>query len=724
MKERSIHLFDRIKTSKNLPSLPHILLKLIETCNREESTVKDISQIINKDSSLSAKVIKMVNSAYYGLSQRVPSIEQALVLLGIDAVKNICICASVNQAFSNIKKDSLFDLKVFWKHSLMCATIAQLIAKKALYPSPDEAFLSGLLHDIGRLVLWVNLPEEYADILKSSKDQPELILAGEARHGATHCEVGAWLINRWDLQSFMADAVLYHHESVDRIHNALPLVKIIYVANTLCPETDKEEPVKFGIAESIFRFEIPEAQGIIHQAEEEVREIALSLDIDIAPKGVPDRAVSGKGDEKQEDLREGIRDFSLLLGTLQNLLEAQDENAILKIVHQGLQVLFDIRDAFFFQYDSERNILANRGITPNEQNKLINEVVIPFQKRKSLLVHSLLQGEPFDSCSGSVKVGPTIIDQQLIRLIGSDGIMCLPMVAHNQYVGVLVFGTDKIVVSLFSKQIKLMMMFAKQAALALHTNGLRERQAKLILSERLTASSAIARKVFHEVNTPLSIIKNYIKVLNRNLVEGYSGRKELRFINGEVDRISKLIGELSDFSEPKIQTTGQVDINALLSELIRILQESHMIESNIKIHQKLDPSLPLINMDKNRLKQIFINLIKNAVEAMPRGGNIHLSTRFTSNNLTTGMNLDKDFDYEYLAITIRDDGPGVPENLESRLFEPFITSKGAGHAGLGLSIVYNTVKELNGTITYSSDPPNGTRFKVVFPVSRNQKSKN
>ena len=135
------------------------------------------------------------------------------------------------------------------------AILSKLIAKKTSYASPDEAFLTGILHDIGKLVLWVNFPKEYADILTSSNDQWDLILAGEARHGTTHCEVGAWLIKRWNLQSFMADAVLYHHESVDRIQDGLPLIKIIYVGNVLCPETIKAKEVKFGIAKNIFGFE-------------------------------------------------------------------------------------------------------------------------------------------------------------------------------------------------------------------------------------------------------------------------------------------------------------------------------------------------------------------------------------------------------------------------------------------------------------------------------------
>ena len=243
MTVNSHKLFDKIETSKNLPSLPHILIKLIEVCNKEESEIKDISQVINKDSSLSAKVMRMVNSSYYGLPKRVTNIEKALLLLGIDAIKNIAVSASVYQAFKKAKDNSVFNLKQFWWHSLMCAILSKLIATKTLYLSHEEAFLSGLLHDLGKLVLWVNFSKEYAQILHSSKDQPDLLLAEETRLGATHCEVGAWVINRWNLQSFISDAVLYHHESIDRIIDALPMVKIIYVANILCPETNKENDV-------------------------------------------------------------------------------------------------------------------------------------------------------------------------------------------------------------------------------------------------------------------------------------------------------------------------------------------------------------------------------------------------------------------------------------------------------------------------------------------------
>jgi len=716
MKEHPGDLFDRIKTSKNLPSLPHILLKLIETCEREDSTIQEISQIINKDSSLTAKILKLVNSSYYGLSKRVNSIEQALVLLGIDAVKNISISASINQAFRQVKMNDLFDLKIFWRHSLTCAVLAKLIAKKVSYPTPEEAFLSGLLHDIGKLVLWVNFPKEYGSILKSSKEQSDLILAGEAQHGATHCEVGAWLINRWHLQSFMTDAVLYHHESVDRIHHAFPLVKIIYAANILCPEINKEESVKLGITENLIGLKEPEVEEFMLQTEEEVSVIASSMDIDIEPPHVPDKGFSRKDYEKQKDLTSEIKDFALLQGTLLNLLETTGEDAILKVLHQGLQILFDARPVIFFKYDPERNTLAGKSVAPNQHHHMINEMVIPFQEGKSLLVNTLLQGEPLHSFNDTKNAGLTIIDEQIIRVIGKDGFFCLPMIAYKQYVGVIVMGMEEVRISHLSAQAKRLKMFTKQAALALHTHDLRQRQARLVMSERLTASSTLARKVFHEVNTPLSIIKNYLSVLKRKLVEGYPVQEELRVVNEEIDRVAHILRDLSDFSEPKIHRDDLIDINALLADIIKVFQESHLLRANIDAKMALAPSLPTVHSDKNSLKQVFINLIQNAVESMPRGGNLYIGTRYISKDSLRKAKPDAAGEEGSVEISVRDDGPGIPDELKSRLFEPFITSKGAGHAGLGLSIVYNTVKELKGTITYRSDGENGTCFKVVLPI--------
>jgi len=373
----------------------------------------------------------------------------------------------------------------------------------------------------------------------------------------------------------------------------------------------------------------------------------------------------------------------------------------------NIQRLFDVEIIFFFLYDPEKDILIGKGLVGDEHVDLINEVAIPLQKEKSLLVEALRQGTPLDSFSYSKKASPTIIDEQLIRLIEKDGMLCLPMIAQKQYIGVIVIGIDESRVSHLSKPIRLLTMFTKQATLALYANHLRESEAERIQSQRLTASSTIARKVVHEVSTPLSIVKNYLNILGRNLAEENLGQEELRIINEEIDRVALMLSKLSDFSEPEVQPTDALDINALLSDVIGILQKSLLLGHNIGVHVTLEPLLPEVTTDKNSLKQVFINLIKNAIEALREGGNLYVSTRHVLG---------------YVEIMISDDGPGIPDIIKSRLFEPFISSKGKDHAGLGLSIVYNIVKELKGTITCKSDRKKGTSFKIVLPIAQTHES--
>ena len=709
-------LLEKIATLKNLPTLPHILLKLIEACNANNGNFRKLSGIIEKDPSLSVKILKMVNSAYYGFPHKIESIQQAAAVLGTNAIRNVAVCTSVYDVFDRDKGSAGLNLKLFWWHSLKCAVLSKLIAKKTAYGNADEAFLSGLLHDIGSLVLSINFPEPYAALLEACKDQQHLLLDGEARLVATHCEIGAGLLHHWKFEPLMADAVLYHHESKSEILNALPLVRIVYVANALSQAP--VQGVKEGpeAAEDVFGFSEVEVEGLLSQAHEETRQVAESFNIEIEQPEEPTGSPPENDIEKHEDLADEVKHVSLLSGTLQGLLEADGQDAILKTVQQGLQILFDAEHVIFFIRDPEKDALTGKVVTEKMDPSAIKGLIIPMQMKKSMLITSLEQGKPLDSFRWSTDRDPVILDRQIIRFLGKEGILCLPMVSGEARVGVIVIGLDQVGFSHLSKQLKRLNLFSNQAAVALHVHHLKQTRFNTIQAERLKASSTLSQKVVHEVNTPISIIKNYITVMRRKLAGDNPVQEELTFIGEEIDRVAHILSELSDFSEAKVLTIKPLDINALLSDITKVLKKSHLLGVDINLHLALDPSLPPIDTDINKAKQVFINLIRNAVEAMGQGGNIFISTQYVSNKLDAPQRQEINRGLDYAQITIRDDGPGIPDALKSRVFEPYVTTKSAGHAGLGLSIVYNIVKKLNGTITCESDGQNGTCFTIVFPT--------
>jgi signal transduction histidine kinase len=402
------------------------------------------------------------------------------------------------------------------------------------------------------------------------------------------------------------------------------------------------------------------------------------------------------------------------------VLEAHGEESILQVIAQGLRVLFDSYRILFFIYDEQRDVLIGKVDTGADRDVRVQEFVIPVQRKKSLLAKSLSQGTPLDSFGQLEKVDLSIIDDQLIRLMGKDGMLCLPMLAHKKFIGLMVIGMDETQASNIPANINLLTMFAHQAGLTLQAENVRQVRARATQAGRLTTTLALAKKVAHEVSNPLGIIKNYLKILGLKLGKDSPAQEEIGIISEEIDRVASIVRKLSSFSEPEVQQKELVDINTLISDLIKITRESVLLPSGIEVHLDLGSSLPSLITDKNGLKQVFINLINNAVEAMPEGGNLYINTRFRSDGQGETSEKNAEGDRQYVEATIRDDGSGIPDVIKPKLFEPFVTTKGEGHAGLGLSIAFGIIRELNGTMTCESDKKTGTTFKIVLPAVKRQ----
>jgi len=705
-----------IKSHDGLPSMPSVLLKLVEGCSREDSTIEELSGIISVDPSLCARTIHMANSPYMGVQETITSVAKAVSRLGEDAIKNLATTTLVRQAFGYSRWNSLMNLTMFWRESVLCASIARRIAQKISYPRPEEAFLTGLLHDIGKLLLLVNFSEEYAAILREAVDDSDLLVGEKEKIGVTHCEVGAWLIRQWDPKSLMADAVLYHHEPRERILDAFPLVKIAYVSHALCQNDSSTLLMGVNIVKAMFGFGPSQVEEIVSAANQEVAQVARSFDIWTKQLPVQEFAGPDKRGDKQKDLLYEVRDVSLLSGTLQNFLRADCRDAILRVVEQSLQILFHVEEVFFFLYVPEKDVLVGSSPHRDDRGGPITGLEIAAQNDRSLIARSLSKRMFLDSFGHPDPVIMTIAEEQLVHLAGTEGILCIPMLVRGQSVGVIVAGTSESQFLRLTGKVKLLNMFANHAATSLHVEEMKKGSTKKIdASQQLDSAATIAHKIGHEVNNRLGIMKNYIKILGMKLPEEDSALGELKIISEEIDRVSQIADQLSDFSRQKMRQYLPVSIEGLFSGLLKILDVSILRPKNIVTHLSLDARATEIVTDEDALKQVLINLIKNAAEAMPRGGNIHLRT----NRIDTPRGLGSDDTTKAswgLEITVSDDGPGIPDHIKSRLFEAYNTSKGADHSGLGLSIVHNIVEELNGTISCETGRDTGTSFRIVLPL--------
>jgi len=199
-----------IKNIDKLPTLPLIVSKLTELVNNPNTSANDIQYVLVKDQALSARVLKLVNSAFYGFSQRISSISHAIVILGFNTIKNVALTASV---FDMFKGEGQLDKEGFWMHSIAVAGTARLVAKRFRLPTVEDIFIAGLLHDVGKIVLDQFAHDDYEKVLGLVKEKNMLIMDAELEVlEMTHAQVGAHLATHWHLPPALVQMIGLHHK--------------------------------------------------------------------------------------------------------------------------------------------------------------------------------------------------------------------------------------------------------------------------------------------------------------------------------------------------------------------------------------------------------------------------------------------------------------------------------------------------------------------------------
>lgn len=708
-----------------LPSLPHLLIKLIAACDDEDAPISAIAPLVAMDASLASRVLRLVNSAYFGLNRTFSSIEQAVIYLGASTVKSLAITASIQQVFKGLEGDSgSFQIGQFWYHSLLCATLGKRIAKAVNYTNIEEAYLSCLLHNIGQLVLFASFPEEYTLIQAAKASGGDECSEEEQQIGITHCEAGFTLLKNWNIGALFADAALYHHTSVEQIQEGFPLVKITFLANRISGLEGTEAVNGHFQGGDLFDLDRVQVDQIVVDAREEVIAIAQELEVKIkipSTSSLPDpingerHHLSGEeegrtgGDEvfiaEIRQLGRQVKNDSLINVFIKNLLRTEGREPILAATEEIIRILFGCETIFFLLYDSETGTLTGNSSSENRLRGLVQDLVLPAENKTSFVFRSLTENRVLTFFQDGRK-SPNLADVQLFNIVNSKGMMYLPMLARQEQIGVIVLGLGDKKTGIASHSHNQYRLIANQAAISLHLEDIQKKEVQKLHAERMATATLAAKKIVHEVNNPLGIISNYLKLLEMKIPDDTDIRQDLQILDEEISRISALIGQLSNFATTPTSQKELINVNDLISNMLRILTPSLFTPSDIKVHFISDPDLAEIVTDKDKLKQIIINILKNSTEAMGNGGSVSIATM---------SKVEKDIG-RGVVITLSDDGPGIPSEIQQKLFSPFMTTKKDGHSGLGLSIVNRAVHELGGTIECRSGGEKGTQFTIFLPL--------
>ncbi|MBI4229792.1 MAG: HDOD domain-containing protein [Planctomycetes bacterium] len=216
----------------DLPTLPQVMTRILSIVEDPRSSAKDLEAIMARDPALTARILRLVNSAYYGVTQRVSSLSQAVVILGFDTVRAVALTVSVFDAFGSKGGVGEFDRVGFWRHSIGSAVIYQALSAKVGGIDPESAFICGLLHDIGKLVLDRYAPNELRAVLQRAEERRCSFLDAEVDIVDTdHAHLGGWLLEKWRLSEDVVRWVSRHHsmQSEDGVR-----VAISHFADYLC----------------------------------------------------------------------------------------------------------------------------------------------------------------------------------------------------------------------------------------------------------------------------------------------------------------------------------------------------------------------------------------------------------------------------------------------------------------------------------------------------------
>lgn len=433
----------------------------------------------------------------------------------------------------------------------------------------------------------------------------------------------------------------------------------------------------------------------------------------------------------------------LMQGTLQTerLL-----HLILTCVTAGTALGFN--RARLFLVDKERNIVYGKmAVGPSsleEANKIWSEIASKYEKLEDLIkasedqyredtplhmitrlmAYSLTdEKEIIVSCVKSKK--PILerdafhnpnSNKKFVSMINANEFVCVPLVVKDEAIGVICADNVYSHKPITEDQVELLSIFANRAALAIANaeaykkleekiQQLKETQERLIRSERLAVIGNMAAYIAHEIRNPLVTVGGFARAILRDPTNNKQTRQNIEIIVEEVSRLERILSNIMDFSKPVEQAPVKVSsqINEILENTCSLM-DPYFKNNRIQVIKKLDTMIPKINIDPTQIKQVFLNLIKNAVESMTDGGTLIVETMV---------------DNEYVKINITDTGEGMTAEAMQNIFVPFFTTKVDG-TGVGLAVSRKIVEDHEGSIKVKSSLHEGTTFSIFLPVKKGQ----
>jgi|GEM_PF-4687319 len=670
---------------RQLLALPTHLLEFLQASHRSPPRKAELLHYLQHDAGLLANLLSACQPVIgLSLSDAEPgALARWFDSVPVDKLRQLAIASCMPWLMGRHDDEALLALRDVLGQSLRTALLAGDLATLLAHTSDDEAHLTGLFHNLGTLTLLSCHTDQYLRAALPPLARPDSRQAEQDLFGTDHLAAARGCMAGWQLDSFLVDAVACQYDNAGTDTDAPELFVLLAAARATCDVDDDDKPLPAALAEA----GISEASW----------RACLSR---------WRQAVARQGWASQDTelfcavQREAIQEIRLWLATLAatqsrqlSLLRCDTPTDLLQHYADMIADQHGLESLFFLVSDDQRSL---RGQPLPGQPQRLAQLQARIESGTSLLAQALVSDEVLDSFSAeSFALG--ILDKQLLQLVSGQGYCCVPLSSGGEALGVLVLGMHS------NDDLRALSAPAFEPLLASLCERLHRLQRDRTQPGDGQDTALLAREIYHEVSSPVSAIRNYLYVLKRDASD--TTRDALQQVEAESARISEILLNFRQRALNEMQTNELLDINALIRETASRVVKQQAFKGQLET--SLDSQTPRLHSNRTALQQILANLLCNAMEATGDAGHVQIDSR-------AGWLFNQQ---RYVSIQVRDDGGGIAEDIQKRLFQPVSSTKGGQHAGLGLSIVSKLIEQVDGLISVHSDAT-GTCFQILLPETR------
>jgi len=711
----------------SLPTLPAVAIEAIRLMEGEPSNFESIAHLLKNDQVLVGRILHYANSSFIGARRKVSSIKQAIAVLGFRTLRSIILSVSIFESFSGkfaSRKDALVN---FWLHSIGVATTAEALAKRMGFPEPDEAYVAGLMHDLAKLVIFIQQPEQFERLCQ------ELELQGSGSEGAAlplelektilgtnHVEFGKVLAEQWAFPESLLRVMWLHHQPVVAAIAPDPshLPALIRFADLLCVTHNVgtsyflgagpvyQEHCHFALENMVLhnRFSVSDIEAIMDDVHIQVQEVGKTLgfwDQEVYQKLVGSAnislgSMSMKAEQNMVELRETNRVLSATCEMNRQLHAGLSIPETAKIVLQSARRAFNVNRCLCLIRDEAEQLFVGQLCDEDEFHEIevpmhLAEMKTYFSKRKVSDIEAEALAR-LERTAVDLQKGGELKDSALGMVSGSQFLATFFVAdrqsskAEDPILGELIVDFQDAMelqmdgIEVLTRNFESLALAAGNAIerilleqqlnvqtkdMAETSRKMEENQRQLFHSHRLATVGRLAAGAAHEINNPLTIISLNTQILSRAIQQDVDNEDMAKRLKIISDQEERISKIIQELMGFARPSQPKFCQTSVNDIVGKVLKVigDRVSMAKIEVINKLPQDLPLAMVDPLQIEQVFMNLFINANHAMPDGGNITIDGQLRSG---------------FLEVTVADTGEGIEPKNVGKIFDPFFTTKKKG----------------------------------------------